>query len=161
MAADYVLSHQPAKGYHWNLVDRSITADILIDEPHRLAAQRGYPAVLRCDNGPELACDAMAGWAGGRVGLAFEPPGATATSSPPTAGSATSASTSTASGHFPKARVVITDWKDEYPRGRHSPLGYQAPVLYAASRTHQWATLTTSGSVLVAPPVSRASRNCP
>jgi hypothetical protein len=26
------------------------------------ALQRGYPAVLRCDNGPELACDAMADW---------------------------------------------------------------------------------------------------
>jgi putative transposase len=31
--------------------------------------------VLRCDNGPELACQAMADWAGGRVGLSFIPPG--------------------------------------------------------------------------------------
>ena len=37
------------------LVDRSITADVLIDELDRLATSRGYPAVLRCDNGPELA----------------------------------------------------------------------------------------------------------
>ena len=29
----------------------------------------GYPVVLRCDNGPELACDAMADWAG--EGLAW------------------------------------------------------------------------------------------
>ena len=57
------------------LVDRSITGDRLIDELDRLALQRGYPAVLRCDNGPELACDAMADWAGERVGLAFIPPG--------------------------------------------------------------------------------------
>jgi hypothetical protein len=57
------------------LVDRSITAVVLIDELDRLAADRGYPAVLRCDNGPELACDAMADWAGERVGLAFIPPG--------------------------------------------------------------------------------------
>jgi putative transposase len=42
------------------LVDRSITADVLIDELDRLAAGRGYPSVLRCDSGPELACDAMA-----------------------------------------------------------------------------------------------------
>jgi len=64
------------------LVDRSITADILIDELDRLAAQRGYPAVLRCDNGPQLACDAMADWAGGRVGWRSSRPanpGATAT----------------------------------------------------------------------------------
>jgi hypothetical protein len=41
-------------------VERSITGDDLIDELDRLAGQRGYPAVLRCDNGPELACQAMA-----------------------------------------------------------------------------------------------------
>lgn len=57
------------------LVERSVTADGLIDEPDRLALQRGYPTVLRCDNGPELACDAMADWAGYRVGLSFIPPG--------------------------------------------------------------------------------------
>jgi putative transposase len=34
------------------LVGRSITADVLIDELDRLATSRGYPAVLRCDNGP-------------------------------------------------------------------------------------------------------------
>jgi hypothetical protein len=31
--------------------------------------------VLRCDNGPELPCAAMADWADGRVGLLFIPPG--------------------------------------------------------------------------------------
>lgn len=57
------------------LANRSITADRLIDELDRLALDRGYPVVLRCDNGPELACDAMADWAGGRVGLSFISPG--------------------------------------------------------------------------------------
>jgi putative transposase len=57
------------------LVERNITGDVLIDELDRLAAVRGYPAVLRCDDGPELACEAMADWAGERVGLAFIPPG--------------------------------------------------------------------------------------
>jgi putative transposase len=57
------------------LVERSITADELIGELDRLTAQRGHPAVLRCDNGPELACAAMADWAGTRVGLCFIPPG--------------------------------------------------------------------------------------
>jgi putative transposase len=52
------------------------TRECLIDELDRLAAQRGsYPAVLRCDNGPELACAAMADWASGQVGLDFIPPG--------------------------------------------------------------------------------------
>ncbi len=57
------------------LVERSITADRLIDELDRLAAVRGYPAVLRCGNGPKLACATMADWAGERVGLACIPPG--------------------------------------------------------------------------------------
>ena len=57
------------------LVERSITGDRLIDELDRLVQLRGYPTVLRCDNGPELACAAMADWAGERVGLSFIPPG--------------------------------------------------------------------------------------
>jgi hypothetical protein len=37
------------------LVERFITAETLIDELDRLAAERTYPTVLRCDNGPGLA----------------------------------------------------------------------------------------------------------
>jgi hypothetical protein len=37
------------------LVERWVSADRLIDEHDRIAVQRGYPAALRCDNGPELA----------------------------------------------------------------------------------------------------------
>jgi putative transposase len=88
-----------------SLVERSVTADALIDELDRLALTRGYPAVLRCDKGPELACEAMADWAGEHVVLSFIPPashGATATSNRSTAASATSASTSTSSGHSRK-----------------------------------------------------------
>ena len=87
------------------MVERSITGEDLIAELDRLAAQRGtYPAVLRCDNGPELACSAMAEWAAGQVGLHFVPPdnrGAAATSSRSTPASATNASTSTGSGRWP------------------------------------------------------------
>jgi putative transposase len=58
------------------LVERSITGEHLIAELDRLAAQRGtYPAVLRCDNGPELACSAMAEWAVGNVALHYIAPG--------------------------------------------------------------------------------------
>ncbi|WP_433367535.1 integrase core domain-containing protein [Streptosporangium sp. CA-115845] len=36
------------------------------------------------------------------------------------------------------ARIVISDWKDDYNhRRRHSSLGYQAPVACAASCTHR------------------------
>jgi putative transposase len=85
------------------LVERNITGRHLIDELDRLTVDRGYPAVLRCNNGPELACAAMAGWAGERVSLHLIPPGQpcpTATSSRSTAECATNASTSTCSGHW-------------------------------------------------------------
>ena len=58
------------------MVERSITGEHLIGELDRLAGQRGtFPAVLRCDNGPELACSAMADWSAGQVGLHIIPPG--------------------------------------------------------------------------------------
>ena len=58
------------------LVERSITGEDIIGELDRLAVDRGsYPAVLWCDNGPEMACAAMADWAAEHVGLHFIPPG--------------------------------------------------------------------------------------
>jgi len=92
------------RGCLGGLVERTITGEDLSAELDRVAAQRGrYPAVLRCDNGPELACNAMAAWADGELGLHFIPPG-----QPWRNGyvesfnsSATNASTSTASGHWP------------------------------------------------------------
>ena len=123
------------------LVDRSITADVLIDELDRLATGRGYPSVLRCDNGPELACDAMADWAGERVGLAFIPPG-----QPWRNGYIESFNARVRDEclninifwSLAHARIVIGDWKDEYNYYRlHSALGYQAPSSYAALCTHR------------------------
>lgn len=123
------------------LVERNITGDALIDELDRLAAQRGYPAVLRCDNGPELACQAMADWAGERVGLSFIPPG-----EPWRNGYVESFNSRVRDEclninlfwSLAQARVVISDWKEDYnTRRRHSSLGYQAPAVYAAACTHR------------------------
>jgi len=123
------------------LVARSITGDDLIDELDRLADQRGYPAVLRCDNGPELACAAMADWAGEQVGLAFIPPG-----EPWRNGYVESFNSRVRDEclsinlfwSLAHARVVISDWKTEYNHHRrHSALGYLAPARYAATCNHQ------------------------
>jgi putative transposase len=123
------------------LVERSITGDTLIDELDRLARQRGYPAVLRCDNGPELACAAMADWAGERVGLSFIPPG-----EPWRNGYVESFNGRVRDEclninlfwSLTQARVVITDWKEEYNHHRrHSALGYRAPADYAAACIHR------------------------
>ncbi|WP_083911739.1 IS3 family transposase, partial [Nocardia takedensis] len=123
------------------LVERSITADRLIDELDRIAARRGYPAALRCDNGPELACSAMADWAGERVGLAFIPPG-----QPWRNGYIESFNgrlrdeclNINSFWSITQARVVISDWKADYNyHRRHSALGYRTPAGYAAICTHR------------------------
>ncbi len=123
------------------LVERNITGRHLIDELDRLAVDRGYPAVLQCDNGPELACAAMADWAGERVGLHFIPPG-----QPWRNGYIESFNSRVRDEclninmfwSLAQVRVVISDWKADYNhRRRHSALGYQAPAVYAAGRTHQ------------------------
>jgi putative transposase len=122
------------------LVERNITGRHLIGELDRLAVDRGYPAVLRCDNGPELACAAMADWAGERVGLHFIPPG-----QPWRNGYIESFNSRVRDEclninmfwSLAQARVVISHWKaDDNHRRRQCALGYQAPAVYAAARTH-------------------------
>lgn len=97
--------------------------------------------VVRCDNGPELACTAMADWAGQRVGLSFIPPG-----EPWRNGYIESFNSRVRDEclnintfwSLTQARVVIADWKAEYNHHRrHSALGYQTPARYAAACTHQ------------------------
>lgn len=110
------------------LVERSSTADDLIDELDRSAAQRGYPAFLRCDNGPELGCAAMADWARDRLGLAFIPPG-----QPWRNGYIESFNSRVRDEclninifwSLAHAGVVIGDWKHEY--NHHRPLRPRLP----------------------------------
>ncbi|BAX91052.1 integrase [Mycobacterium shigaense] len=134
------------------MVERSITGEHLIAELDRLAGQRGtYPAVLRCDNGPELACSAMTDWAAGQVGLHFIPPG-----EPWRNGYIESFNSRirdeclniNSFWSLAQARVVISDCKHEYNHHRrHSSLGYQPPARYAATCTHQLTTLVRCGPV--------------
>jgi putative transposase len=97
----------------------------LTEELDRLAAQRGtLPTVLRCDNGPELACSAMADWADGQVGLHFIPPG-----EPWRNGYVESFNSRirdeclniNSFWSLAQARVIITDWKHDYNHHRSRP----------------------------------------
>jgi len=124
------------------LVERSITGEDLIAELDRLAAQRGtHPAVLRCDNGPELACAAMTDWARDHIDLHFIPPG-----EPWRNGYVESFNSRVRDEclninpfwSLTQARVVIGDWKYDYNNHRrHSALGYLPPDRYAATCTHR------------------------
>jgi transposase InsO family protein len=108
------------------MVERSITGEHLIGELDRLAAERGtYPAVLRCDNGPELACSAMANWSAGQVGLHFIPPG-----EPWRNGYVESFNSRirdeclniNSFWSLAHAQVVISDWKHDY---NHPPAAFR------------------------------------
>lgn len=122
------------------LVERSITADRLIDELDRSRPGAAIRRWCAGDNGPELGCSAIADWARERVGLAFIPPG-----QPWRNGYIESFNgrlrdeclNINSFWSLTQARVVITDWKTDYnQRRRHSALGYRTPAGYAAICTH-------------------------
>ena len=134
----------------WNAVS---LAEELINELERLVVDRGaHPAVLRCDNGPELACAAMADWAARRVGLHFIPPG-----EPWRNGYVESFNSRirdeclniNSFWSLAQARVVISDWKHQYNHHRrHSALGYATPAEYAAACRHTHTQVPASSTAL-------------
>jgi putative transposase len=48
-------------------IDRSVDANKLVEHLDKVAAVRGWPRYLRCDNGPELISNAIADWAKDRT----------------------------------------------------------------------------------------------
>jgi transposase InsO family protein len=123
------------------LVERSITAQRLIGQLDTLTAQRGWPQVLRSDNGPEFISSAIADWAGERTGLAYIPPGSPWLNGYVESFNARLRDECLNINSFyslTHARVIISDWKTEYNHHRrHSALGYQTPAEYAQQCTHQ------------------------
>ena len=124
-----------------NIVERSITADRLIDELEKcFAAAGGPPMVLRMDNGPELISQALQSFCAGKVGLSYIPPGRrgrTATSNRSTTAYEGSASTATTGPTCSRPAWSIGDFKHEHNhRHRHSALGYLTPAEYAARCSH-------------------------
>ena len=157
------------------MVERSITGEDLIAELDRLAAQRGtHPAVLRCDNGPELACAAMTDWAGGQVGLHFIPPG-----EPWRNGYVESFNSRirdeclniNSFWSLAQARVVIGDWKHDYNHHRAAippwATNRQRATLLAVATderlsqvVHRFTRSRSSGDVLWRRSIDRLSMNC-
>ncbi|MDC8972967.1 MULTISPECIES: IS3 family transposase [Mycobacterium] len=124
------------------LIVRSITGEGLIAVLERLAASRGtYPDVVRCHNGPELACAAMSEWATEHAGLHFIPP------SEPRRNNYVEWFNSRIRDEclninsfwsLNQARIAINDWKHDYNhRRRHAVLGHLPPARYAAACKHR------------------------
>ena len=106
-----------------------------------LAVTRGYPKVLRSDNGPEFVCDAVAEWAQNRMGLIFIPPGQPWRNGYVESFHARQRDECLNINSFYSllhAQVLIADWNKEYNTiRRHSSLGYKTPVEYAKDCTHR------------------------
>lgn len=121
-------------------VDRSINADEVVTLLERLVAERGAPARLRCDNGPELTSHALRDWcrlSGAKT--AFIEPGA------PWQNPFVESFHSRVRDELlnveqfaclAEARVVVEDWREDYNHRRpHSALGRRTPAAFAAAWT--------------------------
>ncbi len=123
------------------LVERSITADWLVDDFALIVAVPGLLRVLRCDSGPEFASQARADWAEHRIGIAYIPPGR-----PWRYGCVESFNSRirdeclnlTSFYSLAYARVVIGDFKHDYDhRRRHSAPGYLTPASNDQESAHR------------------------
>jgi len=123
-------------------VDRSTGADTVVACLERLVAQRGAPAYLRMDNGPELIAWALRDWCRlSGLGTVYIEPGS------PWENPWIESFNGRARdellnveefGSLTEARIVIEDWRNEYNTWRpHSSLGGLTPAEYAARWTPQ------------------------
>jgi transposase InsO family protein len=118
-------------------VDRSITAEDVIDTLAELFAMRGLPRAIRSDNGPEFVAAAIRRWlCQVNVETRYIAPG-----SPWENGYAESFHSRLRDEFLAvelfeslaAARKLSTAWKDDYNHHRpHSSLGYVTPVEFAA-----------------------------
>lgn len=123
------------------LVERSITGHALSEHLDTIAATRGYPNVLRCDNGPELISQALRNWAEHKTGITYIPPGQPWNNGYIESFNARIRDECLNINSFYSllhAQVIIGDWKHHYNHHRkHSSLGYKAPAQYAKEHNHQ------------------------
>jgi len=121
------------------LPERHLTSLDVIDQLIRLMNQKGVPAHIRSDNGPEFIASALRNWlARAEVGTLYVEPGA-----PWENGYAESFQArlrdellnAESFADLREAQALACRWKREYNEERpHSSLGYLTPVEFAAAR---------------------------
>jgi putative transposase len=122
------------------LVARNIDADKVVAVLERLVVERCAPALLRCDNGPEMTAHALRDWCEhAKTGTVCIEPGS------PWQNPFVESFHSRVRDELldveefscvAEARVVIGDWREDYNwRRPHSALAMNAPAAFAA----QWA----------------------
>lgn len=123
-------------------VARSIAADDVVAVLERLVGERGAPAFIRMDNGPELIAWALRDWCRlSGLGTIYIEPGSPWEN--PWIESFNGRSRDellniTEFGSVTEAQVIVEDWRNEYNTWRpHSSLGGLTPTEYAAQCTHR------------------------
>jgi putative transposase len=118
-------------------VERRIDAELTVAVLERIAAQRGAPEHIRCDNGPELTAHTLRDWCRfSRAQTAFIDPGS------PWQNPYVESFHSRVRDELldieefsclAEARVLVAGWREDYNHRRpHSSLGMKAPAAFAA-----------------------------
>jgi putative transposase len=132
-------------------VDRTINADQTVGVLERLAKERGAPANLRADNGPELIASVLREWCRrNTTATAYIEPGS------PWQNPYVESFNSRLRDELlnvelftslAEAKVLTSDWREDYNANHpHSALGMMTPERFAAS-LHSPYGLTTRGGV--------------
>jgi putative transposase len=119
-------------------VDRSIDAEETVAVLKRLAAERGAPANLRADNGPELTAAVLREWCRlGKTDTAYIEPGSPWQNPYVESFNARMRDELLNVEVFTcleEARVLAADWREDYNANHpHSALGMMSPERFAAS----------------------------
>jgi putative transposase len=122
------------------VVGRSIDADAVVALLDRLAAQRGSPGFLRCDNGPEFIAHAVADWCRfNNVATVFIDPGSPWQNAWIESFNGRLRDELLNGRQFDsllEARVIIEDWRIDYNDNRpHSAHGDLTPTEFAQAWT--------------------------
>jgi putative transposase len=117
--------------------ERSITAEAVVEILDRLFTERGEPAYIRSDNGPEFIAEAIKGWlaASGVETLYIEPgaPWENAYSETFISRLRDELLDREVFANVKEAKVLAKDYRDHYNHHRpHGALGYLTPAEFAA-----------------------------
>ncbi len=118
-------------------MERSITAEGVVETLDRLFSERGEPAYIRSDNGPEFIAEAIKRWleSSGVKTLYIEPgaPWENAYSETFISRMRDELLDREVFANLKEAKVLAKDYRDHYNQERpHGALGYLTPVEFAA-----------------------------
>ena len=142
------------------LCERRIDADRTVGRLERLVADRGAPAHLRCDNGPELTANALRDWCRfSSTGSAYIEPGSPWQNPYVESFGSRIRDELLAVEQFTcliEAQVMVEDWREDYNERRpHSALQMMAPAKFARA----WRQAAAEGKVIAFSDPAKALRS--